>query len=118
MASPDAGAPFKLSGQSHAAAGLAALNVLGGIAGSVISKKGSSAFAGVLLGSAFAYSAFLISSPGETERGLRLATVVSALQAGAMGRRAWVSRKPVPAALAAAGAVSLVYHARAWQQWA
>lgn len=97
---------------------MAALNVIGGVAGSVITKKFASGFAGGLLGCAFAYSASLISTPGETERGLRLASLVSLLQAGALGRRFYATGKPVSGVLAAAGIASLAYHAREWSKWA
>ena len=106
-------------GSAHLSFTMAALSTVGGVAGYARAGSVRSLGAGVAVGAAFAYAGSLISTPGSTERGLRLAAGTSAVLTAAMAMRFARTRAVMPAgALTALGAASLAYHGAKWQEWA
>ena len=106
------------TGSAHLAMTLAALCGVGGVAGYVRASSTRSLIAGALCGTAFGYSANLISPPGSQERGFRLSAGTSVVLTLAMAARFARTRAFMPAGmLSAVGAASTAYHGSKWQEW-
>jgi Small integral membrane protein len=104
-------------GSAHPAFSLGGLTIIGGAVGYF--KKGSKASlgAGLFCGSLLIGSGILISGEHQFE-GHSLATATSALMSMGMGHRYIKTGKVMPAGLvAAAGAVSMAFHAKKALDW-
>ena len=96
---------------------MSALTIIGGISGYVSARSTQSLLAGLLFGSGFGYSGYLINNE-EQVRGFRLAAINSVLLSGIMSLRYVRTRKVMPALpLTALGIASAYYNGKKYLEW-
>ncbi|DBA02939.1 TPA: hypothetical protein N0F65_005966 [Lagenidium giganteum] len=95
---------------------MAALLGAGGVIGFLKKKSIPSLVAGVALGTGFGIAGYMLQS-GRMTQGHGTALFFSTITMSAMGVRAIRTRKPMPIAISAMGAVSAAYHAQRFTEW-
>ncbi|KAJ3303640.1 hypothetical protein HDV03_003614 [Kappamyces sp. JEL0829] len=94
----------------HIAWTLAAVTAGGGIYAGIVRNSRPSLAAGVVIGTAYAASGYLIQN--NKDNGVELATATSGLLFGAMAPRALRLRAPAPIVLATAGLIGTAYYGK------
>ncbi|TMW68839.1 hypothetical protein Poli38472_006307 [Pythium oligandrum] len=95
---------------------MAALLGVGGAMGYIRTKSVPSLVAGVTLGAGFGLAGYMLQS-GSMTQGHGTALFFSTITMSAMGVRAMRTRKTLPVAISAIGALSSAYHAQRFTQW-
>jgi len=92
------------------------LVAVGGVAGYLKAKSVPSLLAGLIVGSLYAYSSYVITE-GNPATGFLIGAGTSTILFMAMGARFIKTKKPMPAGVAALGLAVGLYNAKKWSEW-